>query len=377
MSEYQYYEFVAVDKPLTSTQQQELRAISTRARIDTSSFVNDYQWGDLKADPRDLMERYFDAFLYLANWGTRRVTLRLPTTALDPDVVAAYCVGDSASWWQTRQHIFLDLDSEDEEGDFDDDGEGRLASIIPVRSELAAGDTRALYLAWLLCVQNRELDDDDVEPPVPAGLGRLTGPLKSLADFLRLDADLLAAAAGASAASDTGPPSDAALDRWVQALSEQDKTEIILRLLRGDDAHLRAGLLRDFHGPVPAAAHRSRTVGELLAAAETRWQDRQRRTARRQAAERALREEAAAAARQKRLQELAKEEPAAWSRVDTMLATTKPKEYDAAVRLLQDLQALSDSNGTSASFRTRLRELRTTHARKPSLIDRLDRAELP
>ena len=60
-----------------------------------------------------------------------------------------------------------------------------------------------------------------------------------------------------------------------------------------------------------------------------------------------------------------------------MLATTKPKEYDAAVRLLQDLQALSDSNGTSASFRTRLRELRTTYARKPSLIDRLDRAELP
>src|SRR6266550_2088332 len=109
MSEYQYYEFVAVDKPLTSTQQQELRAISTRARISTSSFVNDYQWGDLKADPRDLMERYFDAFLYLANWGTRQVTLRLPTTALDPDVVAAYCVGDSASWWQTRRHIFLDL----------------------------------------------------------------------------------------------------------------------------------------------------------------------------------------------------------------------------------------------------------------------------
>jgi len=60
-----------------------------------------------------------------------------------------------------------------------------------------------------------------------------------------------------------------------------------------------------------------------------------------------------------------------------MLATTKPKEYDSAVRLLQDLKALSDSNGTSTNFRTRLRQLRTTHARKPSLIDRLDRAGLP
>ena len=70
MSEYQYYEFVAVDRPLTAAQQGELRALSTRARISASSFVNDYQWGDLKADPRKWMERYFDAHLYLANWGT-------------------------------------------------------------------------------------------------------------------------------------------------------------------------------------------------------------------------------------------------------------------------------------------------------------------
>jgi hypothetical protein len=44
MSEYQSYEFVAVDRPLTAVQQGELRALSTRARITSSSFVNDYQW---------------------------------------------------------------------------------------------------------------------------------------------------------------------------------------------------------------------------------------------------------------------------------------------------------------------------------------------
>jgi hypothetical protein len=48
VSEYQYYEFVAVDRPLTPEQQGELRALSTRARITSSSFVNDYQWGDRK-----------------------------------------------------------------------------------------------------------------------------------------------------------------------------------------------------------------------------------------------------------------------------------------------------------------------------------------
>jgi hypothetical protein len=67
MSEYQYYEFLAVDHRLDDAALNTLRAISTRARITPTSFVNDYQWGDLKADPRSLTERYFDAFLYTAN----------------------------------------------------------------------------------------------------------------------------------------------------------------------------------------------------------------------------------------------------------------------------------------------------------------------
>ena len=63
MSEYQYYEFLALDRPLTAEQRAELRSISTRAEITATRFVNEYQWGDLKGDPRTMMERYFDAFL--------------------------------------------------------------------------------------------------------------------------------------------------------------------------------------------------------------------------------------------------------------------------------------------------------------------------
>ena len=70
MSEYQYYEFLALDRPLTAEQRAELRSISSRAEITATRFVNEYQWGDLKGDPREMVKRYFDAFLYLANWGT-------------------------------------------------------------------------------------------------------------------------------------------------------------------------------------------------------------------------------------------------------------------------------------------------------------------
>lgn len=48
MSEYQCYEFVALDRPLTTKQVAELRAISTRAEISSTRFLNEYQWGDLR-----------------------------------------------------------------------------------------------------------------------------------------------------------------------------------------------------------------------------------------------------------------------------------------------------------------------------------------
>lgn len=42
MSEYQYYEFLVIDRPLTSEEIEELRSISTRARITPVSFINHY-----------------------------------------------------------------------------------------------------------------------------------------------------------------------------------------------------------------------------------------------------------------------------------------------------------------------------------------------
>ena len=66
--------------------------------------------------------------------------------------------------------------------------------MVQVRSEIAAGDLRLLYLGWLLSVQWGEVDDDDAEPPVPTGLGQLSRALRAVADFLSIDADLLAEA---------------------------------------------------------------------------------------------------------------------------------------------------------------------------------------
>ncbi len=71
----QYYDFRAIDRALTKAEIAELRSVSTRAAITSASFTNHYEWGDLKAYPLKLLEKYFDAFLYVANRGTRELCL--------------------------------------------------------------------------------------------------------------------------------------------------------------------------------------------------------------------------------------------------------------------------------------------------------------
>src|SRR5229473_3495194 len=94
-----------------------------------------------------------------------------------------YCTGDAASAWAADDHVILSLSSEDED-EYWEEGEGRLASIALVRSELAAGDLRLLYLAWLLSVQADEVGNEESEPPLPPGLRALSAPLRAVADFL-------------------------------------------------------------------------------------------------------------------------------------------------------------------------------------------------
>ena len=83
MSEYQYYELQAIDRPLADADRKALRAMSTRARITATSFTNSYEWGSFKGDPAELMERWFDLHLYVANWGTHRLMIRLPKRLVD------------------------------------------------------------------------------------------------------------------------------------------------------------------------------------------------------------------------------------------------------------------------------------------------------
>jgi hypothetical protein len=79
ISEYQYYEFVVLDRALTKAEMQDLRSLSSRAEISSTRFANVYNYGNFRGDEGELMKRYFDAMIYVANWGTHRFMVGLPS----------------------------------------------------------------------------------------------------------------------------------------------------------------------------------------------------------------------------------------------------------------------------------------------------------
>ena len=142
------------------------------------------------------------------------------------------------------------------------------------------GGQMPLYLAWLAAYGAWERDeyafdrdaDDDLEPPVPPGLGTLTAAQQALADFLRLDDDLLAIAAETSPPLDEIADDPDALAAWVTRLPVTEKNQLLARVVQGGAARVRMELLRRFHSDttptIPAPTRR--TVATLLDAAARR-----------------------------------------------------------------------------------------------------------
>ena len=209
MSEYQYYEFLAIDRPLTSEEVSALRALSTRAHITPVSFTNEYQWGNFKGNSDDLMKRFFDAHVYVANWMTAIFMVRIPIEAISEKTAEAMAVDGILDFKATETHWVITWSLHESEN-YDrfgmEDGRGWMARLAPVRDELLRGDNRSLYIGWLAAVTGEMTDDDDMEPLPMEGLGNLTAAQQALAEFLEVDQDLLAGAGmGSPALQDEAP----------------------------------------------------------------------------------------------------------------------------------------------------------------------------
>lgn len=263
--------------------------------------------------------------------------------------------------------MLLDLGSDTEEPEYDAQSQGSLAALSPLRAELMRGDLRPAYLAWLLAVAADDVDDEAEEPPVPPGLGELTAAQEAAVDFLRIDVDLVAAAArGSAAAAEDGAP----FRRWVAALSAREKDAWLRRAADDPDLALGGELLRAFRATTKAERTGARrTVGELRALAETQRAEREKAEAARAKKAKA----AAEAARQRHLTKLAHDVDGAWAKLEKLVGASS---YDEAVKLAVDLRDLATRAGATAAFAKRFEAMRKRQLRRRGFFDRWKRAEV-
>ncbi len=377
MSEYQYYEFVAIDTPLTPKQMAELRACSSRASITPIRFANDYQWGDLKGDPADWMRRYFDAHVYVANWCTCLLYLRVPKNVFDAEPLRAFKTKAVFSVEQTRTHWLLGWELH--EGDnyerfAEEDGQGWMGRLAPLRDELLRGDMRPLYLGWLAGVSAGEVDEQAIEPQPPPGLSRLTAAQQALAEFLEIDGDMLAAA-GLSDGQGSKPDSesDAEQDLWIAALPAAEKSAMLKRLLSGNaqqaERKLKLGFLawQREQQPVAKPETRRRTVAELrkLAASATEARKRQEALQRKKA------EAEQQARRETYLRTLAADFDRCWQAADKLAERGIASAYDEVRRALVDLSEASALCTARTAFDRKRVEFMARHGKRGALVRRL------
>ena len=373
MSEYQYYEFQAIDCPLSEGDRQALRDLSTRARITATSFTNSYEWGDFKGDPAKLMESWFDLHLYLANWGSRRLMIRLPKRLVDRSLLDAFLREvDCAAMQASGENLILDIKRDEMDFEDWDDGSGWLAALAPLRAEVLGGDLRVFYLLWLTAVEDDVFEADEPEP-MP-GIGPMSATLDAFAEFFGIDSDLVQAAAERPALATPNAMSADAVRGIISAMPDAEKTALLLRLLDGDphvSAELRAKVRGRLANDIAAPPLVARTVADLRARANAIGAARKQAAAAKLAAEAKRGAEGAEKIRQARLLAIARRGESVWRDVEAEIERRNATAYGKAVGLLLDLQAVAKERGTVEDFHHRLHLIREHHAQKGKFIERL------
>ena len=368
MSEYQYYEFQAIDRPLTDEEQRAVSRLSSRVDPHPRQAVFVYHYSDLPTNAKQLLAKYYDAMFYIANWGTTQLMFRFPQKLVDVRQIEPYCVEDSITCETIGEYVILDILWNDEGGEYDDwvEGEGFLDSLISLREAILRQDYRVLYLAWLSAFHAGMMEEDEVEPPVPPGLQKLTPALRRFMEAFHVDEALVAAAAKASPTAQT--PSPTALRQTIAALPREVCDEWLLRLAQGQEANLSLLFQRTLQSGRVAetTAQGKRTVAELERLAEAEYQHAQQKSA-----------AAAEAKRIRELETLASKAEATWTFIEQLVEQGTGRSYTEATELLVKLHQLAMHQNKELAFAGRLKRLREANAKKRAWLSRVDKAGLP
>lgn len=376
MSEYQRYEFMTSDRPLTRAELDEVMKLSSHIEASSTHALIEYHWGDFKHDPIEVLHRFFDGFLYWANWGAPQLSLRFPHDVLPADLLDGYGLDEFVTFTRRPDFDILDMAFGEMEAP-DEWTEYELGSLLPIREELMEGDLRALYIVWLAAQRFTGSGDDEGEeehydigaPPVPVALDSLTAAQQALADLFQMPPEILAAAARHSLHAKPSHDDDVAA--YVEQLPAERRTEYLVRLAHNEPG-LSRRLVSELRALRPEKTGAAQPTGQHVPFATMHAESRAIRA--NWVRERQEREQRA---RERHLSQIHDQPDEHWQRVTQAVERGSGAGYDEATRLLVELREVADRYGETLPFQRRFAGWVRPHLRRPAFVKRLQAQRFP
>ena len=374
MSEYQYYEFAAIDGPISDEGLRYARGCSSRANVSRVRWQNTYTFGDFHGSVDTLLKHY-DAHFYIANWGTVRLGLAFPKGAIPPEAIKPYLRGgdryeDTLTVKEIGNRCIVWWERNEEGGWGWTEGEGLMDQLIGVREELLRGDYRALFLGWLADFDPDEWRDPRdggvVMPPIPAGLDQLSPALAALIKHFPVDRDARAVAAGLSQAS---TPDRLPIAAVLEGLSVSEMRALLARVAEGGGAGVMTELNRLTYPRVQIPTGQAMRCTDFAAKALETREERQKKEAKAAAAKR----QREAELRKQHLASIMQRADTIWSGLDPLMDQRIASAYDQAAAQLHELRDAYAQADDIGGFQQKLAGFRRRYSNRPAMLRRIEK----
>jgi len=200
MSEFQYYEFYSIDRPLSSKDKKEIGTWSSRTIPSSRKAIFTYSYGGFPKDENSVLLKYFDAFFYISNWGTKRLMFKFPKELVDFKALKQYQIEvlndyeNGMKVYKKKKHVVIEIYFTEEEGvGWLEEEQSWLENLISLRNEILREDYRSLFLIWFHAIKMKH-DYEELKPNfaisqdfIPNNLKNLSSGLKTLIDFFEID----------------------------------------------------------------------------------------------------------------------------------------------------------------------------------------------
>jgi hypothetical protein len=343
MSEHQIVAFRAIDGPVSAKDLEFMHAQSSRAEITPWSFDNEYHYGDFRGNAIEMLRRGYDIHLHYANFGIRKLLIRLPQGLPNPKAAKPYFSEDTLKFLPDKQgpggSLCIEPFHESDDLGYLQGLDDLIDRLVPLRGEILDGDLRPLYLAHLVMSADGEHDpEESKEGPIPAGLVKLTPAQLALAEFYNLSDSFLAAAAQGSPKLPVQDDPRTHYAEWLREQSELTKVEWLTQVMSESRSPVRSEIMIAFRKCRPMPGWPTLELGRTIAELEEKADEIQRENDRKSS-------EKAARQRAKRLADMAADPEKVIKKTEELVKLRSTDSYRQIASLLADLrESLAGTN---------------------------------